>query len=98
MREGDEAPTDGHPLHCFLSFSAMMPTAASLASIDLTTDSTSLPGVSDGPTSVLTSFKVCLKRSQTFLKCDHVREKHQYAQLSLHLYSYLDLTLAPVDL
>lgn len=53
--------TAGHPLQWDLPFSIMIPTAASLASIDLTTPFTSFPAASRGPASVLTRVRVCLR-------------------------------------
>ena len=58
----EQVLTDGHPLHWDLTFSAIIPTAANLALIDLTTPVTSFPAASCGPASVPTSVSVCLCR------------------------------------
>lgn len=59
--EREQVLTDGQPLHWDLTFSAMIPTAASLPSIDLTTPVTSFPAASGAPASVLTNVRVCLE-------------------------------------
>lgn len=59
--------TAGHPLQWDLTSSSTIPTAASFASIDLTTPFASFPAASRGPASVLTRVRVCLRGNR---KCD----------------------------
>lgn len=53
--------TAGHPLQWDLTFSSIIPTAASLTSTDLATPFTSFPAASKGPASVPTRVRVCLR-------------------------------------
>lgn len=78
--------TDGHPLHWDLTFSAMIPTAASLASTDLTTPATSFPATSNRPASVPTNVRACLRRKRTFNTCPY--QKSHVSTQSIYL-SYL---------
>lgn len=57
----EELLTLGHPLQWDLTFSSMIPTAASFASTDLTTPFTSFPAASGGPASVLSRVRLCLR-------------------------------------
>lgn len=57
----DQVLTEGHPLHWDLTFSSMIPTAASFPSTDLTTPFASFPAASSGPASVPTNVSVCLR-------------------------------------
>lgn len=56
----EQVLTEGHPLQWDLTFSSMIPTAASFPSTDLTTPLTSFPAASSGPASVPTNVSICL--------------------------------------
>lgn len=84
--------TDGHPLHWVLTFSATIPTAASLPSIDLTTPATSFPAASSGPASVPFNLRLCLRKRKNYdVKCVYITQHHRFIFSSD---VYLDMTLA----
>lgn len=78
--ENEYGLTDGQPLHWDLTFSATIPTAASLPSIDLTTPATSFPGASNGPASVPVNTRVCLGEKKKHLKSAIVKHKVSYVE------------------
>lgn len=83
--------TDGHPLHWDLTLSAMIPTAASLASTDLTTPATSFPAASNSPASVPTNVRVCLRRKCTFNACPYQKSHGSTQSIYLIVFTWTQL-------
>lgn len=96
--------TDGQPLHWDFTFSATIPTAASLASIDLTTPATSFPAASCRMASVPTNTRVCLDttlaavdlRAFTASECvSSATAERMKPSWSVNTVTELDLLLTP---